>query len=166
VFDRVWDAGELTFTFDQDNLGTFSKWSDQWLETRYISLQVFLPGAYHTDYDLTIETDDADPPLMNMVIETLGRYSVRDKDKEIHKCDLPQTSTSSSCKYKPVKQEALNTRYTTKNHIKHVVPVTSDSLIFTLENDTKTVYLQSPLTTRNVRVGGKCSKVERGGMQS
>jgi hypothetical protein len=29
VFDRFWNTGELRFTFDQDNLSTFSKWRDQ-----------------------------------------------------------------------------------------------------------------------------------------
>jgi hypothetical protein len=98
---------------------------------------------------------------MNMVIETLGRCSVRDKDKEIHKFDLPQTSTSFSYKYELVKQEAPKTGYTAKNHVKHVAPVKSDSLTYTLENGTKTVYLQSPLATWNVKVDGKYSKEEK-----
>ncbi|KAM0259279.1 hypothetical protein ACHAPA_010846 [Fusarium lateritium] len=134
VFDRFWDTGELSFTFDQDNLSIFSKWSDQLFGIRYVSLQVFLPGAYRTDYDLTTETDDLDPPLMNMVIEILGRCSVRDKNKRIHKFDVPQTSTSFSYKYKFVKHQAPKTGYTTKNHMKHVAPIKSNSLTYTLEN--------------------------------
>ncbi|KAM0469355.1 hypothetical protein ACHAPX_010541 [Trichoderma viride] len=80
MFNRFWDTGELSFTFDQDNMGMFGDWSEHWFDIRYTSLEVFFLGACRIDREIATEIDPTDPPLINMTIETLGRCSVAAED--------------------------------------------------------------------------------------